>query len=80
MTKFIATYIDTLSDGADFTPHVMGIYDSEDEAREEIFDDMDEFWISLEEDEQDEMTCDHEKLQITDGNGFICWNVEEIEI
>lgn len=81
MVKFIATYIDTMTDGADFVPHVMGVYDSEDDACKEIFEDMDEFWDTLDEDEQDELEFDHDRMQIIDGFcKFICWNVEKIEI
>lgn len=83
MVKFIATYIDAMTDGGDFVPHVMGIYDSEDSAREEVFKNMDEFWNTMDEEQKqkNELEFDREKMRITDGFClFICWNVEKIEI
>ena len=79
MVKFIATYIDNLSNEGDSLPHVMGIYDSEEDALEEISEDIDEFWNSLEENEQYEVIFDNEHMKISYGNQFICWNVEVIE-
>ena len=82
MKKFVLTVVDTGYTENDFTPHVLGVYDSEDEAQSAFIDNM-EGLIDAAVDivDMDINEADYEKrvLVIDGGRYGATWNIEEVE-
>ena len=82
MKKFVLTVVDTGYTENDFTPHVLGVYDSEEEAQSAFIDNM-EGLIDAAVDivDMDINEADYEKrvLVIDGGRYGATWNIEEVE-
>ena len=86
MKKYVLTVVDTGYTENDFTPHVLGVYDSEEEAHSAFIDNM-EGLIDAAVDDVDNIVdmdideADYEKrvLVIDGGRYGATWNIEEVE-
>ena len=79
MKKYVLTVVDTGYD-SDFTPHVLGIYNSEEEAHFAFIDNMEELIDAAAEMEIDEEDYEKRSLIVDGGRYGAVWNIEEVEV
>jgi len=79
MKKYVLTVVDTGYD-SNFVPHVLGIFDTKDEAEAEYVKDFDNLRDAAMEMEIDEEDYEKRSLIVDGGRYGAVWNIEEVEI